>query len=187
MKKTIQIEILEILRNISIRCPFSPKNNEAYKALHGQYEKTPKRWLVPDNADSRSKLNELFGAASPSVVVSITPKDLIVCGSQVQLSGYVAASWDERKNCVHLPEGVDLVAGGWDQAASAASKTPCLSGPDAVLHVVVRRDYAESHDLKIVEELVDEPVSNPLAQYADSDLRTELEKRGYGIVERALF
>lgn len=180
MKKTIQIQILEILKNISIHSPYSRKTNEDYKSLGGHFDKPGRRWLVPDNAESRSKLDELFGTVSPSVIANVTQKDLVACGSQLHHGGYLVATWNDERKCVQLAEGVDFVSGSWDLAASASSKMPCLSGPDAELNIVVRRDYAEKHGLSIIEELIDEPVANPLARYADFDLKAELE--GGGIV-----
>lgn len=179
---TIQIEILELLKLLAIYGPYSEINNKAYNALRGRFEKTnDRRWLVPNNAPAKAKIVELFGEAGPSVIVSVTGKHLVTCGSQLQHGGYVAASFDERKNLVWLPDGVELVSGAWDSAASTAGKTPCLTDPDAVIHIVVWRNYADTHGLKIVEELPEAPITNSLARYPDADLIAELVRRGYRV------
>jgi hypothetical protein len=85
-----------------------------------------------------------------------------------------------------MADGVEVIGGEWDEAASAAHMEPHLSSPDAVLHVVIRRSMADKHGLVIVRELENQPVQNPLSPYADSDLQVELEGRGYR-VEPCLF
>ena len=185
MKKTFQIHIMEIFMLISVHSPFSPDNNEVFKLLGGKFDRPNERWLLPKNDDSRSKLEELFGAESRNVIARVTQKNLTSAGKQLQLGGHVVAEWDDRWNRVSLANaGVELMAGGWDDAASAAHQTPFLSGPDAVFHIVVKSDFANRRGLTVVEELPDEIVENPLRPYADSDLQTELENRGY-IVTRA--
>lgn len=176
---TTQIEILELLKLLGIYGPYSEENNKAYKALGGYFDKPNRRWLVPDNPAAKAKIIDLFGDSGPSVIVSVTGKQLVSCGAQLQHGGYVAASFDERKNLVWLPDGAELVSGAWDLAASTAAKTPCLTDPDAVIHIVVRRDYAAKHGLTIVEEIPEAPNSNPFAPYPDADLIAELVRRGY--------
>jgi hypothetical protein len=139
---------------------------------------------LPKDDDSRDKLKELFGALNCNVIALVTSKDLASVGKQLKLGGHVVANWDERQSRVSLAKtGVELLAGGWDDAASAASQTPCLSGPDAKLHVVVKRDFANRHGLTVVEELPAEPAENPMEDIPDSDLIAELRNRAY-IVER---
>lgn len=178
MKTIIQIEILELLKLLAILGPYSENNNKDYKSLGGYFDKPNRRWLVPNDVPAKDKLVELFGDSSPSVIVSVTGQQLVSCGAQLQHGGYVAASFDDRKNQVWLPDGVELVSGAWDLAASTAAKTPCLTTPEAVIHFVARRDYADKHGLQIVEELPDAPNTNSLARYADGDLITELARRG---------
>ncbi len=50
-----------------------------------------------------------------------------------------------------------------------------------VFHIVVRREFAVTKGFGIIAELGDEIMTNPLAPYADSDLRVELEDRGYRV------
>jgi hypothetical protein len=78
------------------------------------------------------------------------------------------------------------VGGTWDETTSAAHTVPCLSDPDAVLHVAVRRAMADKHGLVIIKEVENQPVQNPLAVYSASDLQVELEGRGYR-VEQLVF
>jgi hypothetical protein len=184
MKLKPQIHIMDVLLDISVKSPYSPDNNEAFKALGGEYDKSDKRWLLPKDDDSRSELDGLFGSDSCNVIALVTSKDLTSVGKQLKIGGHVVANWDERQKRVSLPKtGVELIAGGWDDAASATRETPCLSGPDAKLHVVVKRDFAKRHGLTVVAELPAEPVENPLKDIPDSDLISELRNRGY-IVER---
>jgi hypothetical protein len=184
MKLKPQIHIMDVLLDISVKSPYSPDNNVVFKALGGKYDKKDNRWLLPKDDDSRSELEALFGAESCNVIALVTSKDLTTVGKQLKIGGHVVANWDERQNRVSVPKtGVELMAGGWDDAASATSQTPCLSGPDAKLHVVVKRDFAKRHGLTVVEELPAETLENPLADVPDSDLITELRNRGY-IVER---
>jgi hypothetical protein len=80
---TIQIEILELLKLLAIYGPYSESNNKAYKVLGGYFDKTnDRRWLVPNNAPAKAKIVELFGEAGPNVIVSVTGKHLVTCGSQ---------------------------------------------------------------------------------------------------------
>ena len=182
MKQNTQIQILELLKLLAIYGPYSESNIKDYKALGGYFDKpNERRWLVPNDVPAKAKLVDLFGDSSPSVIVSVTGKHLVTCGGQLQHGGYVAASFDDRKNLVWLPDGVELVSGAWDLVASTAAKTPCLTDPDAVIHIVVRRDYAAQHGLKIVEELPEAPNTNSLARYADGDLIAELVRRGYRV------
>ena len=187
MKKTIQIEILNLGSFLAIYSPNSLQNNEHYKLLGGHFDSLNQRWLVPNGATAQFKIAELFGQASPSVIACVTPKDLVACGCQLQTGGYVTANWDERNNSVWLHEGVEVLKGAWDLAASTTSKVPSLSSADDVLTVVLRRDFAEKHGLESVEELPEEDVTSPLSRYADNDLQSELENRGYRVAKRRQF
>ena len=171
---------------ISLRYPYNPNNNEALKMFGGRYDGLARRWVVPNNEASQKKIEELFGVALPNVIAFVTEKNLTASGNLVALGGYLVASWDDRKNCVRLPDGVELVQGSWDTTASATLKQPRLAGVAPAVHVVVKRDFAVTHGLGIVEELVGQVPKNPLAPFPDSDLQTELENRGYGVV-RILF
>lgn len=186
MKHTIQIKIVVVPAGIAVHGPFNMKNNTAYKSLGGRYDRLGRRWILPNNEDTWRKLAELFGEETPIVIVVIPSGLLTISSEQLQFGGYVIASWNTRKGCVQIAEGVELVGGVWNEGASAAVKVPCLSGPDAVLHVAVRRAMADKHGLVIIKELENQPIQNPLAPFADSDLRVELEGRGYRI-ERPLF
>jgi len=81
-----------------------------------------------------------------------------------------------------LSAGVEIATGAWDVAASNEKKHPCLT-VDSTLQIVVRKDFAETRGLKIEEELDDVKISNSLQSYADSDLKEELEKRGYQVTK----
>jgi hypothetical protein len=186
MKHTIQIKIVVVPAGIAVHGPFNEKNNAAYKSLGGRYDRLGRRWILPNNEDSWRKLAELFGEESPTVIVVIHPRMLTIFHEQQQFGGYVIATWNTRKGCVQTAEGVEVVGGTWDETTSAAHTVPCLSDPDAVLHVAVRRAMADKHGLVIVKEVENQPNQNPLAPYADSDLQVELEGRGYRI-ERLLF
>jgi hypothetical protein len=186
MKNTIQIKIVVVPAGIAVHGPFNENNNAFYKSLGGRYDRLGRRWILPNNEDAWRKLAELFGEESPIVIVVIPPGLLTIAYEQLQFCGYVIATWNTRKGCVHTPEGVEVVGGTWDEAASAAVKVPCLSDPDAVLHVAVRRAMADKHGLVIIKELENQPNQNPLAPYADSDLQVELEGRGYR-VEQLVF
>lgn len=181
MKHTIQIKILVVPAGIAVQGPFNDKNNTTYKSLGGRYDRLGRRWILPNNDESWRKLAELFGEESPIVIVVIPPGLLTISSEQLQFGGYVIAAWNNRKGCVQMAEGVEVVGGTWDEATSAIHTVPCLSDPDAVLHVAVRRAMADKHGLVIVREVENQPVQNPLAPYADSDLQVELEGRGYSV------
>jgi len=178
MKKTPQIKIIDVPSGIAISSPYNPKNNEFFKALRGHFEPTNRRWILPNTAECKAKLAEMFGKESPNVIAKVTEHDLTVCDNQLVLGGYVVASWDDRNNTIRIPAGVEIDTGAWDVVASNEQKRPCLT-VGASLKVVVRQDFAVTHGLDLEEELVDEVVQNPLKPYADSDLWKELEKRGY--------
>lgn len=186
MKNTIQIKIVVVPAGIAVHGPFNEKNNATYKSLGGRYDRLGRRWILPNNEDALRKLAELFGEESPIVIVVIPLGLLTIFSEQLQFGGYVIAAWNAHKGCVQMAEGVEVVGGTWDEAASAAHKVPCLSDPNAVLHVVVRRAMADKHGLVIIKELENQPVQNPLAVYSASDLQVELEGRGYR-VEQELF
>jgi hypothetical protein len=186
MKTTIQIQIVVIPIGIAVYGPYNEKNNTEYKSLGGRYDHKGRRWILPNNKDSWRKLDELFGEESPSAIIVILPGILTAYSGQLQFGGYVIATWNAHKGCVRMAEGVEVIGGEWDEAASAAHFEPRLSSPDAVLHVVIRRSMAQKHGLVIIEELKNEPLQNPLMVFADSDLQVELEGRGYK-VERSVF
>lgn len=186
MKHTIQIKIVVVPAGIAVHGPFNEKNNAAYKSLGGRYDRLGRRWILPNNEDTWRKLAELFGEESQIVVVVISQGMLSVYSEQLHFCGYVIATWNTRKGCVQMAEGVELVGANWDEVASATNKAPCLSDPDAVMHVAIRRAMAEEYGLFIIKELENQPVQNPLAAYSASDLQVELEGRGYR-VEQVLF
>jgi hypothetical protein len=186
MKNTIQIQIVVIPIGIAVHGPYNEKNNTEYKSLGGRYDRKGRRWILPNNKDSWRKLDELFGEESTNAIVVILPGILTAYSGQLQFGGYVIAAWNASKGCVQMADGVEVIGGEWDEAASAAHMEPHLSSPDAVLHVVIRRSMADKHGLVIVRELENQPVQNPLSPYADSDLQVELEGRGYR-VEPCLF
>ncbi len=180
MKKTPQITITVVPSRIAISSPYNPKNNEFFKALHGHFEKEGRRWILPNTAECKSKIAELFGMESPNVVARVTEPDCTICDKQLVIGGYVVASWDDRNNTIRIPTGVEIDTGAWDVVASKTMKHPCLT-VDSTLKIVVRKAFAETHGLDIEEELVDMEVEvpNPLRTCADSELWKELEKRGY--------
>ena len=180
MNKTPQIKIIHVPSGIAITSPFNPKNNEVFKALHGHFEKEGRRWILPNTAECRAKLAEMFGKESPNVVAKVTERDLIVYDSHLLLGGHVVASWDDRNNTIRMPAGVEIATGAWDVAASNEQKQPCLT-VDSTLKIVVRKAFAETHGLDIEEQLDDEELPNPLQPFADTDLRVELENRGYRV------
>lgn len=186
MKHIIQVKIVVVPAGIAVHGPFNENNNTAYRSLGGRYDRLGRRWILPNNADTWRKLDELFGEESPSAIVVILPGILTVSSGQLQFGGYVIATWNTHKGCVQMAEGVEVIGGEWDEAASAAHMEPRLSSPDAVLHVVIRRSMADKHGLVIIEVLENEPLHNPLLIFADSDLQVELEGRGYK-VERSVF
>ncbi len=186
MKHTLQIHIHEIFNNISVRGPFNPLNNAAYKLVNGQYDKGGRRWILPDAEESRQMLDELFGSMSPTVAVAVEFAQLTSTGNQSGLGGYLIANWDTRKNCIRLGDGIELIDGAWDVAKSAVHQAPCVVESDALFHILVRRNFAVANGLEIIAELGEEILINPLAPFSDSDLREELERRGYR-VERRFF
>ena len=178
--KTPQITIIDLQFGIAISSPFNPQNNEDFKQLHGHFVPADRRWVLPRTVESKAKLAELFGAKSPDVVAKVTEHDLSVCKNQLVLGGYLVAQLDDRHNTIRMPAGVEIATGAWDVAASNEKKHPCLT-VDSTLKIVVRKAFAETHGLDIEEELDDEELPNPLQPFADTDLRVELENRGYRV------
>jgi hypothetical protein len=181
MNVTPQFKIIEVPSGIAIHSPFHPKNNGDFRDLHGHFERESRRWLLPPNALSESKIAELFGKESPNVVAQVTPNDLTVVENHLVIGGYAIAHFDARSNCVRMPDGVEIASGEWDVAASIENKYPWMVGSSITLKVVVRKDFAETHGLKIEEELGYQVFKNPLQPFADSDLKEEIEKRGYRV------
>ena len=180
MNTTPQITIIEVPSGLAISSPFNPKNNEVFKELHGHFERDGRRWILQPTVECKSKIAELFGEESPNVVARVTEHDFSICDKQLVLGGYVVASWDDRNNTIRMPAGVEIATGAWDVAASNEKKHPCLT-VGSTLKMVVRKDFAETHGLDIEEELDEVEVKNPLRPYADSDLKVELEHRGYRV------
>jgi hypothetical protein len=183
MKTTLQIQIAPIVSGISVKTPYHPLNNTAYKKVGGKYDKTgpSPRWVLPDNDDSWDLLHKLFGAKGLIVVAAVDGKRLTTTGNQLVLDGYLVAKWDTYKSCIRLADGFVLVEGSWDETASATAQAPCLSPGDAKFHGVVRRDFALKNGLAIVEELGEEVLINPLSVFTDAELITELRNRGYRV------
>ena len=179
-----QAAILVVAAYLAIYGPYSESNNAAYRKLGGHYDRTNRRWLVPDTAGNRAFIEGMFGSSNRSVIAEIPDTCLDCDGERLVHGGYVLATWQntDRKR-VNLLPGVKLAAGSRDLAASEAKGMPCFDGPGAVLHVVLRQDYALRHGLKVVEELGEETAVNPLTHFADCDLVPELEARGYRVEE----
>lgn len=180
-KQHNQAAILVVAAYLGIYGPYSESNRSIYKKLGGHYDGTGGRWLVPDTAANRAVIEGMFGSPGPSVIAELPDTCLDVDGQRLAHGGYVVATWHTTHKRVNLLPGVELAAGSWDLAASEAKGAPCFSGPGAILNVVLRQDYALRHGLKVVEELGEETAVNPLTPYADSDLRAELEARGYRV------
>jgi hypothetical protein len=183
MKTTLQIQIAPIVSGISVKTPFHPLNNAEYKKVGGKYDKTgpSPRWVLPDNDDSWDLLHKLFGAKGLIVVAAVDGKCLTTTGNQLVLGGYLVAQWDTRKSCIRVAEGVVLVDGIWDEAASATAQAPCMTPADTKFQVVVRRDFALKNGLAIVQELGEEVLINPLSVFTDAELIQELRNRGYRV------
>lgn len=186
MKQNLQIQITPIASGIAVRGPYSSQNNESYKSVGGIYDRSGRRWILPDDDDSWELLYDLYGADGQIVVAAAEPKHLTTTGAQLQLGGYVVAQWNTNQSCVRLCEGVELIKGAWDHAKSTTLGNPCLMAGDSVFQVQVRHDFAATSSLELIAELGDEKPKNPLAEYSDDDLRTEFEDRGFK-VERKLF
>jgi hypothetical protein len=180
-KNTIQIQIIEISTGIAIYCPYHLNNNECFRKSHGKYDKIGNRWILPANSDTKAEIVKLFGSPSPNVIVRVAKNDLIVHENQLVHGGYLVANWDERNNSIKMPVGVEIATGSWDIVASAENKHPCMVGGDASLKVVVRKDYAGTHGLEVVEELGFDQLEKPLQPFSDADLQVELENRGYRV------
>lgn len=187
MKYTLQIQITRTAQGIAVRGPYSVDNRTTYKRFGGRYEPSNHRWVLPDNEDSWELLEELFGAKGLVAVAIVEPKHITTIGNEMQMDGYVIAQWDTRRKRVSLPSGVELSLGDWDEIKSASHEAPILTSSDAVFCAVVRRDYALRAGLHIVTVLAEECPNNPLSQYSDFDLRTELEDRGYQVTRARSF
>jgi hypothetical protein len=75
-----------------------------------------------------------------------------------------------------MPVGVQLEKGQWAKTGGTADEPRVVSDDDVVLTVVMRRDFAERKGLEILAS-EDDPVSNPLENFSDEDLRAELRRR----------
>ena len=181
MKHTIQILIAPIVAGISVKGPYHPLANESYKKAGGKYDKIGRRWILPDTVQSWDLIDELFGHSSMLVLAEVNGKLLATTGNQLVIDGYVVATWSTYKSCIILAEGVYLVEGSWDDAASAAAQAPCLTAGDAKYHLVVRSDFAMRHGLQIVEELGEQILTNRLSVFSDAELIAELRNRGYRV------
>jgi hypothetical protein len=174
-----QTTITGVASGIAIHSPFHPKNNEDFRNLHGHFERESRRWVVPLNALSESKIAEIFGKDSPNVVAQVTSNDLTVFDNHLVMGGYVIAHFDARTNTVRMPQGVEISTGEWNVAASIENEYPSISGSSITLKIVVRKDFAVTRGLKVEAELGYQEFKNPLQPFADSDLKEELETRGY--------
>ena len=185
--KTPQIKIIVLKSGIAISSPYNPKNNEVFKELHGHFDSANRHWILPNTAECKAKLAEMFGKESLNVVANVTNQELSICDNQLVLGGHVVARFHERYNTIKMLEGVEIATGAWDVVASTEQKHPCLI-VGSTLKIVVRKDFAEAHGLEIEEvlddieeELGDEEVRNPLRLYTNSELAEELERRGYRV------
>lgn len=173
-----QIQISKSNGSISIVAPYSETNNAKFRNRGGKYDRSS-GWVFADAPASRELISELWGDESPLCVVRIPLGDAKSCGNQEMLGGYVLASRRGRDYRVELADGVTLMEGSFCGSGGSV-KNPCVTWDgDVVLHVVVRRSFAERNNLTIVES-EDQPVadSNPLADYSDDQLLAEIKRRG---------
>jgi hypothetical protein len=185
--KSPQIKIIVLKSGIAISSPYNPKNNEVFKELHGHFDSANRRWILPNTAECKAKIAEMFGKESPNVVAKVTDQELSISDNQLVLGGHVVARLHERYNTIRMSEGVEIVTGAWDVVASMEQKHPRLT-VGTTLKIVVRKDFAATHGLEIEEELDDieeesdeVEAPDPLRPFADSDLTEELERRGYRV------
>jgi hypothetical protein len=200
MTKT-QIEITSQGGTVSISAPYSESNNEIFRSRGGKFDRDSSSWTFSDSPSVAAMVSDLFGDDSSLVTVSLQGSDLTQygqgqfreVGNQWKLGGYVIGSRRFRDSRVESPEGVTLFEGNWESRGGSQKSPRVTSSGDIVIHAVVRRCFAERHNLNIVgqeqEVPTPEPIqeTNPLAQYTDAQLIAELTRRGHlvEIIEEA--
>lgn len=187
MKTNIQIKVVEFPSKYSINGPKNLKNEETFRNLKGFYETRDNRCLLDNNEENRSKIQEIFGNPSPSVVVSLGINDLTEYKNQLSIGGYLIASYDSSLKAISMPSGVELTNGSWDTDQTVKYDRICISVTNPEFHVVVRRHFAESRGLEIIAEIMKKEPVNTLANYSKAELKCALEQRGYQVTSRRQF
>ena len=157
MKLSSQVTIVRSKDAIHIYGPFNEANHQCYKNRNGRLDPTKelhgeKPWKFAQTAAVHSMVDSLFGSdASPLVRVIVTESDIRKHGRTWTIGGYLLAKSQGRDQGVAIPKGVQLESGQW-LPSGGSMKYPEIQAEDVLLSLVVRQDFAERHQLKIVAE-----------------------------------
>src|SRR5579859_4489425 len=93
---------------VIVRCPFSPSNNEQFRAVGGRWNPADKAWHFQQTPAVALMLKHLFGSPSSPIEVKI-PASLCTDDGNLQIGGYVLAVRPLRDSNVQLLPGVSLI------------------------------------------------------------------------------
>lgn len=172
-----QINITQNNKQISINAPYSATNNVIYRSRGGKFSKDTSAWVFAKSQAVETMITDLWGKDSALVQVEISGEDdqIEKTKNEWMLKGYKIASRRGRDCRVETPEGVQLAQGIWERSGGSVKNPRVGSASGLVLHVVVRRSFAEREGLKIIAE---DTEFNPLAQFTDEELINEIKRRG---------
>ena len=132
------------------------------------------RWILPDTPATHNLIEELFGAESDLVIVSLPCNLIVEEANQWKKGGYIVGTRFKHNGPVKTAPGVQLAKGEWLPSGGTVADPKVAAEPDVEIHITVRKSYADREGLTII---TCDATRNPLENYSDEDLRAELKRR----------
>jgi hypothetical protein len=168
MQITTQITTTYTIDRIEIRGPYSEENNKRFRSIGGKFSRDL-GWQLPQSPASEDLISELFGKESETVVIEVPMNAGFPTYKQtLQMEGYVLASRRGRDTSVSLAPGVKVFSGSFTSRGGSAKSPAVTWNEGTILHVAVRREFAESHEFAIV------PDDHPKPVEASDNIKTTL-------------
>ena len=179
-----QVTITRQNDQVSISGPYSPENHIKYRSIGGESVIGAEcEWVFKDIDAINKIIEELFGLSETLVTVKIYDYDeaIIWRNSGITIGGYRIASKNFFANLIRYHETAFLISGkspSGESETSIGKKLIYKEENESVFGLVVRKDFAEKHNLEVIEEhnvltdigaLADERVKL-LARIAEIDL-----------------
>lgn len=156
----LQVKIVEQTVNeveqIRINGPFSSINNQKYKNIGARFDSSTKSWILPKTKPAERLIELMFGLSETLVTVEIDNSEYEQLKNgdlYLNNSGYKLAHRRARDMPVTFFESVLLVDGKIPERGGSM-KNPCVDlhpAANCVFSIVVREDFAENNELKIVK------------------------------------
>lgn len=166
-----QVNIVNENGQVILNAPYCAANNVKYKSAGGKWD--GKAWSFKNTPAVYKIINDLFGADEQLVTVEIAAEDDRIERDTgiYTLGGYVVATRRFRDSAVNMPVGVELYNGEFAESGGSQKNPAVKASDDAVFRAVVRKDFAERNNLKVVSE----EESSPFANLSDAEIASKIE------------